>query len=226
MKKRGFILFFLIIAIYSCKTQNRDVTKYIFKDRPIPLDILSQYLKKISLNSIDNGVDSFEIRQWYPFYFIDSFPVALERFYYSKGNFKGEYYLFFGKDDKNIKTINDISGLQAEKFEINDIPIRFLDSLITTYDLKKIGDFDINILKKHKGINFTTITTRNIFFEQASARNYKAVFIFNPLLFPGIDKNIDKYATYAKFTYDSLCLRDEGLKKWLDKRLERIYDLK
>lgn len=73
-------LSFIISLILSCHIRNElKVTKHITQHRPIPNSILAKYLKKTNLKSLESGVDSFELRIWHQFYYVDSFPLVLER---------------------------------------------------------------------------------------------------------------------------------------------------
>jgi hypothetical protein len=48
------------------------------------------------------------------------------------------------------------------------------------------------------------------------------VFITEPGLYPGLNKSVDKYAAFAKFTLDSMCLTNKEFEKWAEVRLKRI----
>jgi hypothetical protein len=223
MKKYLFIAMSLLFILSCDNGHKENISKHVLYDRPLPKDILSIYLKETSLRDIDKGVDSFEIRKWYPFYFIDSFPTALERFYFEEGLLKGEYYLFSTKEGKRVRTKSDLAGMQVEKYEFKNIPNRFLDSLQIRYNFSQIDSFDVEIINKKNSDSYSTATPRNVFFEQSSATHYYGVFITEPGLYPGLNKSVDKYAAFAKFTLDSMCLTNKEFEKWAEVRLKRIY---
>ena len=224
---RYCVIFFTIIWIAaSCKMSNKNVKKHLLAEDPLPKDILEIYLTKASLGNIEKGVDSFEVRKWYPFYYTDSFPVALERFYYHNGKFQGEYYLFSNKEGRILMTKKELLGLQVEKYVINDIPSKFLDSLQFNYNLANIDSFDINLVRNESISRMSTRTNRNVFFEQSSSTDYYGVFITEPGLYPALHPSLDMYASFSKFTFDSLCQRDTGFNKWFDEKARRIEGLK
>jgi hypothetical protein len=223
---RVFILVSLVICLaFGCKVNKEKTNKHFFLEDRIPTDILTTYLEKASLTKIENGVDSFEVRKWYPFYYTDSFPGALERFYYQDGSLKGEYYLFSNINGKILMTRDELKGLNVEKYKLS-IPLRFLDSLQNQYNLGQIDTFNIDILRKRNANIFSTRTPRNVFFEQSSPSNYYGIFITEPGLYPGLHPSLDMYASFAKFTFDSLCQRDTGFNKWFDEKARRIAGLK
>ncbi len=211
------------LTLVNCSHNKTGFKKKLDHERPLPAAILDIYLKKIALPKIEDGVQHFEIRIWDPFNYIDSFPGSLERYYVLNGKLIGEFYLFSTKKGKVILTQEDMNEMQVEKFEVNNIPQRFLDSLIKNYNLSLLSSIDSNLLRKTMYTRLSTKTARYVFFEQASPKEYTGVFIPDPKEFAGLDKTLDSYAAFSKFTFDSLCLRDSDFRDWLDTRIQRIY---
>ena len=225
MIKYFLFLMLLFTAIINCtQREEKIVTQHFFGEKNLPKDILKIYLNKASLNEIENGVDSFEVRKWFPFYYVDSFPLTLERFYFQKGVFKAECYFFSDMDGGLITTKKELKGLQVEKYSINNVPLNFLDSIITKYNLATMDTFDLNLIWKKNVNPYSTVTHRRIFLEQVNPRDYYAVFISDPQDYPGLHKSIDNYAAFAKFTFETLCKIDSGFLKWFEVKAKRIIN--
>lgn len=226
MIKWFFSVSFFVSLICSCTTGEKKYSKRLILEDSLPKDILAEYLREASLKHIESGVDSFEIRKWYPFYYSDSFPVILERYYYEHNHFKGEVYFFSTqKEGKPITARKDLAGLRVEKYAIKSIPKRFLDSLFLKFNLFAIDSIDLDMIREKNSNIYSIQTPRNVFFEQSTPQQYCGVFITQPSLYPGLQKSLDEYAAFSRFTYDSICLSDTGFKKWAEPIAKRIFGI-
>lgn len=226
MQRVFFLLTILSVFEVSCVSKTTSIKKHFLLEDSLPKDVLKEYMQKTGLHDISNGADSFEIRKWYPFYYSDSFPVCLERLYVENGVVKGEYFLFSNKAGTLILTNSYLADIRVEKYEFSNISKRFFDSLYYTYNISNIDSFGMEKIRKVKSYPYTTINYRNVFYEQATKTDYYGTFITDPNQLPGVSKELDKYAAFSKFTYDSICLSDTGFRKWLLPRLNRIYGIK
>lgn len=226
MQKAFYLLAILTLFSIGCVSKTATIKKHFLLEDSLPKDVLKEYMQKTGLRDISNGSDSFEIRKWYPFYYSDSFPVCLERLYMENGALKGEYYIFSKKEDKLILTRSDMKDMRIEKYSLSAIPKRFYDSLYHGYNFSDVDSFSIQAIIKSKWTMFNTINYRNVFFEQATTSDYYGVFITDPNQLSGHFKGLDQYASFARFTYDSIWLRDSGFKKWAYDNLNRVYNFK
>ena len=226
MQRIFFLLTILSVFEVSCVSKTTSIKKHFLLEDSLPKDFLKEYMQKTGLHDISNGADSFEIRKWYPFYYSDSFPVCLERLFVENGVVKVEYFLFSNKAGTLILTNSDLADIRVEKYSLSAIPKRFYDSLYHGYNFSDVDSFSIQAIIKSKWTMFNTINYRNVFFEQATTSDYYGVFITDPNQLSGHFKGLDQYASFARFTYDSIWLRDSGFKKWVYDNLNRVYSFK
>lgn len=222
--KTSSVFLIVILAFSSCKSNySNSIKKNLLHERPLVKNIITSLLNKASLCPIVNGVDSFEIRIWYPFYRNDSFPGILERYFYQDG-FKGEIYFFLNEKSERITTKRELNNLLLEKFEQKNIPIRFLDSLRMNYNLGAISAFDIKKFQDDVQKNpYDDLTAQMVLLEQASNKTYYEVFISDPTIYPGRNASVDKYASFARFVRDSLTFRDSIAQKWYNKMIDKVF---
>jgi hypothetical protein len=226
-----FSLLVLIIAYFSyCngKSENSRIEKRVFSEENIPTKVLQQFIHMVPLYQVSEGVDSFEIRKWGPF-LNDSFPVFMERYFYEKGKFQAEVYFFCKKNGHPILSSNDLTNtkdLKFEKYPVGELPIRYLDSLSNLYSLFKIDSFDVNAIKGMREKGYLTHTTAMVLIEQSSRHKYVATFTNYPESFSHLNPNYAFLSVFHKFTEDSLLLRNDGIKKWInDRTLGVLRDL-
>ncbi len=222
--KSSVLLFGLMgFLVICCNTNKKEsIKRSLLLETPLPKNVLDEYLKKISLKDIESGVDSFEIRKWYPFYYTDSFPIALERFFYQNHVLNAECYLFSDKMGGLITSNEELNGFKVDKYVVNNLPLSFIDSIKSKFSLALIESFDINIITQKNKTGFSTGTARNVFFEQATQLHYYGAFFSDPEFYPGLHPSIDKYAAFARFTHETLVQGDTAFAKWFNEKGQRI----
>lgn len=223
---RNILLVFTMLLLIglSCQPVKKNKFKvYSIEQKKAPQDILRLYLEKVGLDDLGHPIDGVEFRKWYPFYYIDSFPVVLQRIYLKKGKVSAECYLFSDKDGGLITSINEVGGLKAQKFSITNIPYYYFDSLLTTYDLTKIYEIDFSKIDSLSKTDFLSEIPRKIFLQRADSVSKYEVFIANPELYKTLnDPNINKCANISKYFFNVLNRNDTGFYNWLGGNGQRI----
>lgn len=208
---------------FQCKSKARKFQSEFLEEKSFPKDILDIYLRKISLDPLNNGVDSFEIRKWRPF-INDSFPISLERYFFEKGKLSAEIYIFYFKNenDEIIRKKEQLKNINFDKFSIESLQERFIDSLQIKYNLFEIDTFDTKIFQNLNTTGYIMSKPELILMEQATAFRYKRTFITNPKNYSWVNKSISKYSDFCRFTTDSVLYYNPNVIKWLDEKIDNI----
>lgn len=221
--KKYLLVSLILINIISCNSKkSASIERHVLLEGKVATDILGEYLRKINLHDLEKNKVEYEVRKWYPFYYTDSFPLALQRVYVENGELKGESYFFSDSRGGLILSKNEIANLRFEKYSIPHIWDVYRDSLKGYYNIGGIDTFDINILKNKNASYPSTSTPRKYLFEQADSVSYYITFITEPDKYPGLHKSIDKYAALSKFIFELFNKSDTAYYRWFLEKGQKI----
>lgn len=212
MKTITILIFSWLTACGCLSTQKELNAEKIIYQEPVPDEIIVRYLKEMNLSNIKESSYDFELRVWNNFVH-DSFPTSLERYYLKNGNLKGELYLFKTNKNKIISDTNQIEkeGIVFQRIALQDLPIRFSDTLMNKFDFSKMQSFNPKLLNSFVMNGYTTASPNLVLFEQALSNKYSQVFIYKPVHFENINPGIDFLNELCRFTEDSLLLSDKNI---------------
>lgn len=224
---RYLIVVLTIILVYGCSEDTNDkmVRKKVLQEKEVPYKAIEMLMKQARLKTIDSGVTGFEVRKWGPF-INDTFPLFLKRLFVEDNVLKGELYFFQQANDKTISGFNEIKNIpniKIDKYTINNLEYRYVDSLKYYFDLLYLNKLDPNIVKdKHqKGLILHSLSM--MFVEEATESQYISSFNSYPSSFI---YDSDTYMLLSKINNlieDEIVIKKPEAFKWINDHISATY---